>query len=61
MRIYPYEKNDSKTRKITQLCQLNLLIIDYPTNGELSSIGTCKKGGDLWLQIIWIQKYHCTI
>ena len=29
-----YEKNDSKTRKITQFCQLNLLTIDYPTKME---------------------------
>ena len=29
-----YEKIDSKTRKITQLCQLNLLSIDYPTKLE---------------------------
>jgi len=32
--FYHYKKIDSKTRKITQLCQLNLLIIDYPTKLE---------------------------
>ncbi len=32
--IHHYKKIDSKTRKITQLCQLNLLSIDYATNLE---------------------------
>ena len=39
LQIHPYEKNDSKTRKITQLCQLNLLSIDYPNKREKCTIG----------------------
>jgi hypothetical protein len=48
-----YEKNDNKTGKITQLCQINLLSIDYRTNLKKLLIGICKKSGDFWFQIIW--------
>ena len=59
--MHHYEKYDNKTRKITQLCQLNLLTIDYPTKREIHSIGTCKKSRDLWFQIIWVQKHNSTV
>ena len=39
-----YEKYDTKTRKIMQLCQLNLLTIDYPMHREYTAIGSCQKG-----------------
>ena len=51
---HQYEKFDSKTRKIMQLCQLNLLTIDYPMILPNNVIGTCQKSRDLWLQVIWI-------
>lgn len=38
-----YNKFHSIPRKIMQLCQLNLLNIDYPINEPSYIIGTCKK------------------
>ncbi len=36
-----YENFGNATRKIMQLCQLNLLITDYPVYLENNVIGSC--------------------
>ena len=51
--IHHYEKIDNKTGKIPQLCQINLLSIDYRTKLKKLLIGICQKSGDFWFQIIW--------